>query len=104
MMNDVECPYCGEGLEICHDDGHGMEEDELHEDECSKCGKAFVFTTSISISHEAQKAACLNGAPHDYERTRTYPPEFARLRCTMCGDEKPLDYDGNVPKEESDGR
>jgi len=27
---------------------------------------------------------------HDYRKTATYPPEFARLRCKMCDDEKPL--------------
>ncbi len=74
-MDDVECPYCGAGQEICNDDGHGMEEDVKHEQECSECEKYFIFTTSILVLHEASKADCLNGAPHDYAPTITYPRE-----------------------------
>jgi len=29
-MDDVDCPYCGESQEICHDDGFGYSEDEDH--------------------------------------------------------------------------
>lgn len=60
-MKDLECPYCGEGLEICHDDGFGSEEDELYEMECEYCEKSFVFDTSISYNYESYKADCLNG-------------------------------------------
>lgn len=89
-MKDVNCPYCDAEQEINRDDGYGMDEDDLYNQQCSKCDKYFVFTTAISIDHFAEKADCLNGSLHDYEKTHTYPPEFARLRCTMCGDEKPL--------------
>ena len=58
--SDVDCPYCGEGQEICHDDGYGYEEDEVFEQECSGCDKIFVFTTSISFYYEARQAACKN--------------------------------------------
>jgi len=89
-MRDVECPYCGADVEINHDDGYGYEESELHQQECRKCGKTFAFTTAISVDHEAFKADCLNGDEHQYEKTKTWPPEFAKLRCKTCGDEKPL--------------
>lgn len=89
-MRDVECPYCGADLDINHDDGYGYSEDETHQQECCECGKAFVFTTAIHFSYRVDKADCLNGAEHTYERTKTWPPEAARLRCTQCGDEKPL--------------
>lgn len=89
-MNDVDCPYCGEEIEICHDDGHGLDEDRLHEDQCPHCDKRFVFSTFISVSHEAEKADCLNGSDHDYQPTSTYPPERRRLRCSVCGEEKPM--------------
>ena len=95
-MKDAECPYCGAGQEICHDDGYGYEEDKAHQQECSRCRKAFVFYTAISFSYETQKADCLNGAEHDYKRTNTYPKWAARDRCTMCGDEKP------IPRDERD--
>jgi predicted RNA-binding Zn-ribbon protein involved in translation (DUF1610 family) len=90
MAKDVECPYCGAELEINHDDGYGLDEDRTYQQECSACGKNFVYTTSISIDHEAEKAACLNGGEHDYKRTNTYPRWAARDRCAMCGDEIPI--------------
>lgn len=87
-MRDAKCPYCWESLEINHDDGYGYDEDELYNQECSYCGKTFVFTTAIHISHETKKADCLNGGDHAWELTKTYPPEFSRLKCTQCGEEK----------------
>jgi len=90
MMHDVRCPYCNEYNEINHDDGYGYEEDELHQQECSKCEKTFVYTTFISFSYTSYQADCLNGAEHKFEKTITYPPEFARLRCTDCGEEKQI--------------
>lgn len=90
MSKDTECPYCGMGIEINHDDGAGYAEDEMHQQECCKCKKTFVFTTRISFDYWPEKADCLNEGKHDYRKTNTFPPEFARLRCSMCGDEKPL--------------
>jgi len=89
-MNDTSCPYCGAGVEICHDDGQGYEEDEYHEQQCGGCDKYFVFTTSISFYYEAMQADCLNGAPHDYEKTTTFPEWYAVMRCNTCGDEKEI--------------
>ena len=66
MSKDVECPYCEEWNEICHDDGFGYDEDRAHEMECDHCGKNFVFHTSISFHYEAGKADCLNGDPHNF--------------------------------------
>ena len=90
MKNDLQCPYCDADNEVCHDDGFGYEEDQYHEIECSQCEKCFVFTTSIHFSYSARAADCLNTGNHDYGKTKTYPPEFAKLRCKMCDDEKPL--------------
>lgn len=66
-MSDIECPECGYGQQIDHDDGYGYEEGVLHEQECPECEKTFVFTTSISFYYEAHKAPCLNGASHRTE-------------------------------------
>ena len=88
MSKDVECPYCGHEFEICHDDGHASIEDEIYHEQCPKCEKNFVFTICYHISYREYKADCLNGGEHDYQRTITFPPECARMRCTMCGDEK----------------
>ena len=55
MRNDLECPYCGAGNEVCHDDGFGFEEDQFHEIECANCERVFYFTTSVSYHYFAHK-------------------------------------------------
>jgi hypothetical protein len=87
-MSDTNCPYCGEPIDINHDDGYGYEEDEIHQQECSNCGKTFTFTTSILYCYETSKASCLNGGKHKYELTHTCPKEYSKMRCEMCGDER----------------
>lgn len=84
MSNDVECPYCGVGQEINHDDGYGYEEDRRHEQQCSDCDKTFVFTTSISYYYEAEKADCLNGGEHSWKISATYPREYSDMYCEAC--------------------
>lgn len=93
MHDDVNCPYCGAGQEICHDDGRGYEEDRNHEQECGECEKIFVFNTHISFSYTAQKADCLNGSEHKYKPTGTYPCEYTRMRCIDCDHERPCTED-----------
>ena len=88
MRNDVNCPYCNEGLEINHDDGFGYEEDVTHQQECSNCHKTFVFTTSIHFSYEAEKADCLNGSDHNFKSTHTIPKHCTRMRCAVCDEER----------------
>ena len=51
-MSDVECPYCGHEQEINHDCGYGCNEGFDYEQDCINCGKAFKFTTSITLSYE----------------------------------------------------
>lgn len=41
--------------------------------------------------YNKEYAECLNGGEHKYEPTKTIPVEAIRLRCTDCGDEKPLE-------------
>ena len=87
-MNDVECPYCGAGQEICHDDGQGYEESELNQQECSECEKTFTFHTSISFDYRVYKADCLNGGEHQWEPVRCFPKLYHDwVRCTDCGEE-----------------
>ena len=89
MGYDVSCPYCGAGQEICHDDGQGYEESELHQQECSGCEKVFVFTTSISFYYSARKADCLNGGNHKMKPVRAFPLLWRDwARCTDCGEER----------------
>ncbi|NJM13054.1 MAG: hypothetical protein HC889_15385 [Synechococcaceae cyanobacterium SM1_2_3] len=88
--NEVECPYCGEVVAINHDDGAGYDETEIHRQECKHCLKIFTFTTAIFFHYYPERADCLNGADHHYEKTKTHPEQLARMRCMACGDEKPL--------------
>ena len=99
MSKDTECPYCGADVVINHDDGYGYNEDDLHQQECGECGKTFTYTTVIHFSYRSRPADCLNDGVHRYEKTKTYPPQFAQMRCTECGHETPLppNAGGNAP-------
>lgn len=88
-MTDIECPYCEVEQEICHDDGYGLAEDEVYEQECGICEQVFAYTTTIHLHHEARRAPCLNGAPHRYRPTTTVPREFTKMECEDCGHRRP---------------
>lgn len=89
MSADTECPYCGEDVEICHDDGYGYEESEIHQQECSACKKTFTFTTSISYYYETAEAPCLNGEPHKLRKINGFPEEYYKnkFECEWCGEQ-----------------
>lgn len=90
MSHDVNCPYCNEEIEICHDDGFGFDEDMKHMYDCPSCEKMFVFTTSISVYHEAFTAECLNTEEdtHIWKLTNTWPRKYSQWRCSDCETEK----------------
>lgn len=76
-MSDLNCPKCGAGNEICHDDGQGYEEDVRHEQDCSSCGYTFEFTTSVMYYYTAY---CSDG--HDME---SWGDEFKGMYgCKNC--------------------
>ncbi len=83
-MADVKCSYCGTGLEIINDDGFGLEEDRIYEQECFACGKVFAFRSSISVSYQAWQADCLNGGSHDYKPSITFPKKYTKMVCQVC--------------------
>ena len=89
MSYSVYCPYCDEEQDIDHDDGYGYEEDVICEQDCSKCGKTFVFTTSIMYHHEAFKCPCKNGGEHKLEQIIGAPREMfiGVKRCKHCAEE-----------------
>ncbi len=97
-MNDTECPYCGAGVEINHDDSYGYEEDQIHQQKCGECEKTFAFTTSISFHYDASKADCLNGAEHKYKLTNTYPKLFSKMLCPDCGNQREPTLEENPHK------
>jgi hypothetical protein len=85
-MKDVKCPYCNTEQDINHDDGYGYEEGVIHNQQCGRCSKYFSFTTSVSFYYDVDKADCLNGAPHKWRPTKTYPIEYAKMKCLDCGE------------------
>ena len=86
MSKDVDCPYCGKGQEINHDDGQAYSESETHEQECTECEKVFAFYTSVSFDYQAHKADCLNGGEHNWRNRNSHPPFWPHARdCTDCG-------------------
>ena len=94
MDDDLECPYCGKGNEVCHDDGQGYDQSELHEMQCRDCNKFFVFKTSIFFSYEPLKADCLNDSEHNLAPSNTTPKYYTKMKCTDC------DYERNPTAEE----
>ncbi len=82
---DLECPYCGIGLDVNHDDGFGYREDVKHEMHCSNCDKYFVFKTTILYVYEPSQADCLNGENHEEVLTKTYPKKYSTMKCKNCG-------------------
>ena len=92
MSNDVECPYCGKGQEINHDDGYGYEVDEIYEQGCPDCKKVFAFTTSIHFHYDARKAPCLNDGEHDWKAIIGFPVEYfeGKQRCGYCAEERTM--------------
>lgn len=87
---DLNCPYCGSELEVCHDDGFGYQEEVRHEMQCWNCEKNFVFTTEISFYYSAEKADCLNGGDHKYKLTNTFPKEFSKMSCEDCDEQREM--------------
>lgn len=91
-MSDIECPYCGEWMDADNEDypDVGDREDEWYHKECPHCEKTFAYSVEIQFSFTGQKADCLNGGEHKFEKTNTFPERFSRLRCSDCGKEKPI--------------
>jgi hypothetical protein len=86
MRHDTECPYCGEGQDINHDDGYGYAEDRRYEQECPYCCKTFVFETHYTTYYTVNKADCLNGAEHRLESVFHVPNHWPNwVRCKDCG-------------------
>lgn len=90
MNDEVECPYCDEMVSFDHDDWFWYAEDKNHELQCSKCEKNFIFTTSIIYLYSSEKADCLNDIEHDYKLSKSYPKQFSKMRCTICGCDRRL--------------
>jgi hypothetical protein len=84
---DCTCPYCDKEMD---DPDDCYEPNKIYQHECPNCEKNFVFTIDYIRCYSENKADCLNGSEHKWEKTITFPVEFTRLYCTDCGEERPL--------------
>lgn len=86
-MVDLHCPYCDCGLEVCNDDGFGLDENETWKMQCSECEKNFVFHSTLWWSYHPEKADCLNGdGPHEMQDYAHYPRVYPEWKmCRRCG-------------------
>ena len=79
----ITCPYC----ELESDDPDDCyESDEYYECECPHCENNFAFMIDYSPDYTTNKAPCLNGGVHNYEKIYSYPPTDG-MRCSHCGKE-----------------
>ncbi len=96
-MGDTTCPYCGEDVEIKHDDGYGYNEGETYMQDCLECGNTFSFTTHVSYHYETAQAPCQNGEPHNLQDIRRIPEAYAVgvKRCAWCEEEIVVDKEAS---------
>ena len=52
---DIECPYCKEWQEICHDDGQGYEQDMVNRQMCNGCGNYFKFSANVQYYYTVKR-------------------------------------------------
>jgi len=83
---DLECPYCEYPVQPGEED---REEDIPYERECPHCDMVFTYYINYTINYTSQKAPCLNGEEHDFQKIKGYPEEFFRnkYRCSYCEQE-----------------
>lgn len=81
----VSCPYCNKENKLETENFNNYDQGESIERECRNCGKIFLFSYELSFEFSAQKADCLNGAEHKFERTNAYPEAFRKIACKVCG-------------------
>jgi DNA-directed RNA polymerase subunit RPC12/RpoP len=85
---EIECPYCEHEFDLCHDDGAYYDQNEREEVECPECEKRFMVRSSITWDFEGEKADCLNGEPHKWEKRYSLKvfPQFSNMEiCHECG-------------------
>jgi len=80
------CPYCGHEEEDAWELDHDQDSHNLIE--CGNCEKTFIAAVSITVNWYGRPADCLNGSPHKWEATHTFPVEFTRMRCESCYEER----------------
>jgi len=86
-MGEIDCPYCEAN---CGDPDEPSGEGEYEEWECAECDKRFMYYASYSIDYYSEKAPCLNGGEHKWEKIVGAPKEFfeGKYRCKYCQKEE----------------
>jgi hypothetical protein len=88
-MTDIFCPYCDCEIDICNNDGFGLDENKTWQQQCLQCKKYFVFHSTLWWSYSPEKADCLNGSPHQMEPYPHYPTYYPDWKlCRVCGAEE----------------
>lgn len=86
-MSDVNCPYCGESQEVCHDDGANYNEDgELNYCCNADCDKEFTICTSMTPCYttyceDGTHDLSLKAIKPDCERLGKYSKDHVRINC-----------------------
>ena len=81
MSKDIECPNCKHDQEICHDDGYGYAEGEMHTQFCTSCDYEFKFTTYTSFTYEAY---CAKTEDHKMEQSTVNKDFYICSKCEFC--------------------
>ena len=83
----ILCPYCQKWFYTDYE----FEQDESWREECPGCEKTFLVEGSYIIYYTESRADCLNGlAEHDFQKIGCGILIPDKLRCTLCGEEKPI--------------
>ena len=84
-QKNITCPYClNERQGDCEDIG---DQDKDIEEECSECGKTFIYTTDYDVTFCSRVVPCLNGAPHEWKVF--YEQDAHKVEtCRACGKEQ----------------
>jgi len=85
-QRNITCPYCLHEREASGED-HGGLDDDMKE-ECSECGKNFIYTTDYDVTFCSRLAPCLNEeAPHNWRTV--YEDETRKIEtCSTCRKER----------------
>jgi len=89
-MEEVECPYCEEYIEIYPDEHY----EGYEEYQCSSCGKFFEVYAEQCINYSVQgRADCLNGEEHNWKPIFGVPEIYFRgkYRCRDCSKEMTIE-------------
>lgn len=93
-MNDVECPYCGHTFDV---DITEREQEVDFEVQCPNCDKYCWVSFCYFPSFEAEKAPCLNGEPHVFQKC--YSTLYGEYEQCLCGETRnKISYEEAITK------